>query len=286
MEKGTIAVIGGSGLYNLDTLTDVEEHEVATPFGPPSDVVVAGRLEGRRMLFLSRHGRGHRLLPSEVNFRANIFALKQLGAEQVISISAVGSMREEIRPGDLVVVDQFIDRTKGRPATFFGNGIVGHVTLADPVCLALADNLFTAASTLDVTVHRSKTLMVMEGPAFSTRAESFLHRQLGVDLIGMTAMPEAKLAREAELCYATLALATDYDCWHESEADVSVDAVVKVIQQNARNAQAVVAEVARIVPLARTWHCGQALDHAIITDKTTIPHEIRERMKTIFGRVL
>jgi 5'-methylthioadenosine phosphorylase len=286
MEKGTIAVIGGSGLYDLDTLTNIERHAITTPYGSPSDTVVSGELNGRRMLFLARHGKGHRFLPSEVNYRANIFALKQLGAEQVISISAVGSMREEIRPGDLVVVDQFIDRTRGRPATFFGDGIVGHVALADPVCGALAETLFHAASTLSVAVHRGKTLLVMEGPAFSTRAESHMHRMLGVDLIGMTAMPEAKLAREAELCYATLALATDYDCWHETEADVTVDAVVQVIRQNAENARAVVSEVARIAPSSRTCQCGTALDGAIITERAAIPRDRAEKMTPIFGRVL
>jgi 5'-methylthioadenosine phosphorylase len=284
--KGTIAIIGGTGLRDLDALTDVETHAVTTPFGPPSDSVISGKLAGRRMLFLARHGGGHRHLPSEVNFRANIFALKKLGAEQVLSISAVGSLREDIRPGDLVVVDQFIDRTKGRPATFFGGGIVGHVALAEPVCASLADTLFTAASTLDVKVHRGKILMVMEGPAFSTRAESLMHRQLGADLIGMTAMPEAKLAREAELCYATLALATDYDCWHESEEDVSVDAVVKVMRQNADNARAAVAQVAKIAPSTRTCACGVALDHAIMTDRDAMPKALVEQMKPIFGRVL
>lgn len=286
MTQSTIAVIGGSGLYDLDTLENVQEHAVETPFGRPSDPIVEGTLAGRRMLFLARHGRGHRFLPSEVNYRANIFALKSLGADQVVSISAVGSMREEIVPGDLVVVTQMIDRTKGRPSTFFGEGIVGHVELADPVCGDLAETLFNAASTLDVKVHQGKTLMVMEGPAFSTRAESHMHRQLGVDVIGMTAMPEAKLAREAELCYATLALATDYDCWHETEEDVTVDAVVRVIQKNAANARKVVSELARTAPSDRGCKCKTALEYAVITDRNVIPQNTAEKMKPIFGRVL
>jgi 5'-methylthioadenosine phosphorylase len=286
MKKQTIAVIGGSGLYELDDLREVKERTVETPFGPPSDAIIEGMIDETRLLFLARHGRGHRLLPSEVNYRANIFALKSLGAEQVVSISAVGSMREEIKPGDLVVVDQFIDRTKGRPSTFFGRGIVGHVMFADPVCPELAGRLYEVASALEVKVHRGATLMVMEGPAFSTRAESHLHRQLGVDLIGMTAMPEAKLAREAELCYATLALATDYDCWHEEEDDVSVDAVVKILKQNAQNARTVVSQLAKTNHVKGSCSCGTALDFAIITDKKAIPSEIVDEMKPVFGRVL
>ena len=286
MDQTTIAVIGGSGLYDLDTLENMREHRIETPFGTPSDPIVEGTLSGRRMLFLARHGRGHRFLPTEVNYRANIFALKKLGAQKVVSISAVGSMQEEIRPGDLVVVNQFIDRTKGRPSTFFGEGVVGHVELADPVCPSLAEALAQAAGSLNVTVHRDKTLMVMEGPAFSTRAESNMHRQLGVDLIGMTAMPEAKLAREAELCYATLALATDFDCWHETEEDVTVDAVVKVIQQNANNARQVIANLAALTHETDGCKCQTALDYAIITDRACIPPDVVEKMKPIFGRVI
>ncbi len=282
----TIAIIGGSGLYSLDDLEDVKEHNVETPFGAPSDPVVEGRLGETRLLFLARHGKGHRFLPTEVNYRANVFALKALGAECLISVSAVGSMREEIAPGHLVVVDQFIDRTKGRPSTFFGSGIVGHVMFADPVCPALADVLYDAACTIDTEVHRDKTLMVMEGPAFSTRAESHMHRQLGVDLIGMTAMPEAKLAREAELCYATLALATDYDCWHEEEEAVSVDAVIKVLQQNASNARSVVRRIAETIGNKKSCGCSAALEYAIITDRDKIPSDTKEKMKPIFGRVL
>lgn len=286
MQKSTIGVIGGSGLYELAGLTEIKEIPVETPFGPPSDPIIEGRLGQTRLLFVARHGKGHRFLPSEVNYRANIFALKTLGAESIISISAVGSMREDISPGDLVVVDQFIDRTKGRPSTFFGNGIVGHVFFADPVCKSLADALYEAASKVEVKVHRGGTLMVMEGPAFSTRAESHMHRQLGVDLIGMTAMPEAKLAREAEICYATLALATDYDCWHEDEDDVTVDAVIKILKENANNARTVIRHLAELEATEKDCACQQTLDSAIITDPSLISEEIKTKMKPIFGRVL
>jgi 5'-methylthioadenosine phosphorylase len=286
MTKTTIAVIGGSGLYDLDGLEDVKERRVETPFGDPSDVIVEGVIGDTRLLFLARHGRGHRLLPSEVNYRANIFALKALGASQVVSISAVGSMKEEIRPGEMVVVDQYIDRTKGRPSTFFGDGIVGHVMFADPACATLGGLLYDAASGLGITVHRGGTMMVMEGPAFSTRAESHMHRALGVDLIGMTAMPEAKLAREAELCYATLGLATDYDCWHEEEEDVSVDAIVAILKQNAANARRVIEQIAKSVSDERNCACATALEYAIITERDRIPADLKTRMEPIFGRVL
>jgi len=286
-DSTTIAVIGGSGLYALDGLEGVREQAVDTPFGEPSSPVVSGRLGGTQLLFLARHGIGHRLIPSEVNYRANIWALKSLGAEQVISVSAVGSMREDIHPGEFVIVDQLIDRTKGRPSTFFGDGMVGHVDFADPVCPSLAARLFAAAEGLGTTVHRGGTLMVMEGPAFSTRAESLMHRQLGVDLIGMTAMPEAKLAREAELCYATLAMATDYDCWHETEEDVSVMSVIEILKKNVENARAVLARVAADGPgEARDCSCASALEHAIITDRKLIPAEAIERLAPIVGRVL
>jgi 5'-methylthioadenosine phosphorylase len=286
MTSATIAVIGGSGLYDLSGLEDVEEREVATPFGPPSDAVVCGRLGGTRMLFLARHGRGHRLTPSEVNYRANVFALKKLGVGRVIAVSAVGSMREDVHPGDIVVVDQFIDRTKGRQSTFFGGGIVGHVSLADPVCADLADRILGAALSLGLTAHRGGTYMCMEGPAFSTRAESRMHRAMGVTVIGMTNMPEAKLAREAELCYATIALATDYDCWHETEDDVTVEAVVRIVRQNAANARAVIRKVVEGLADERPCACARALDGAIITDRRAIPDDVRERMRPVFGRVL
>jgi 5'-methylthioadenosine phosphorylase len=284
-DRPVLAVIGGSGLYDLPGLVGVREVQVSTPYGDPSSPVVEGLLGGTRMLFLARHGRGHRLTPSEVNYRANIFALKSLGAARVVSVSAVGSMREDIHPGHLVVVDQFIDRTRGRPSTFFGDGIVGHVMFADPVCPALSRRLVEAARGLQLTVHERGTLMVMEGPAFSTRAESRMHRALGVDLIGMTAMPEAKLAREAELCYATLAIATDWDCWHETEEDVTVEAVIRVLAAGVKDARAVLAEVARELP-GGGCGCPAALDHAVITDRRAIPAEAVERLRPILGRVL
>ena len=263
MTISTTAIIGGSGLYELEGLSDIEEHNVETPFGPPSSSIVSGILDGVRLLFLARHGKGHRLIPSEVNYRANIFALKKMGAVEVVSVSAVGSMRKDIHPGDIVVVDQYIDRTKGRPSTFFGSGIAGHVMFADPTCPDLSRRLFEAACGLGIKVHSKKTLMVMEGPAFSTRAESAMHRQLGVDLIGMTAMPEAKLAREAELCYSTLALATDYDCWHEEEDDVTVEAVLAVMKKNVDNAKKIIrCLISAQTPSAKPCGCGSAWHRA------------------------
>jgi 5'-methylthioadenosine phosphorylase len=287
MSTSAIAIIGGSGLYDLGGLTSVREETVETPYGEPSSPITVGEAAGRRVMFLARHGKGHRLTPSEVNYRANIFALKALGAEEVVSVSAVGSMREDIRPGDVVLPDQYIDRTKGRPSTFFGDGIVGHVAFADPACDALASRIAEAAGGLGLAVRRGGTLMVMEGPAFSTRAESRMHRQLGVDLIGMTAMPEAKLAREAELCYATVALATDYDCWHETEDDVSVEAVVAVMRKNVAAARDLLRALVAMPPRAgRGCPCATALEHAVITDRGVIPAETRRRMAPIFGRVL
>ncbi len=285
MTQRTIGVIGGSGLYELDGLEDLAWHRVETPFGEPSGEILEGRLGRARLLFLARHGKGHRLLPTEVNYRANIFALKKLGAQQVVSVSAVGSMREDIEPGHLVVVDQYVDRTKGRASTFFGDGIVGHVMFADPVCPELSGQLLCAAREKGFMVHDGATLMVMEGPAFSTRAESQMHRRLGVDLIGMTAMPEAKLAREAELCYATLALATDYDCWHETEEDVTVEGVIRILKNNVANAKGVIEALAAMEPEGKCG-CHAALDNAVITDPKAIPEGRKEVMRPIFGRVL
>ncbi len=287
MNNPTIAVIGGSGLYDLRGMTEIEENRVTTPFGEPSSPVISGMLGRTRMLFLARHGKGHRLTPSEVNYRANIFALKSLGAQQVISISAVGSMREDIHPGDIVIPDQYIDRTKGREHTFFGDGIVGHVMFADPTCSSLSGRVFDAAVELGLKAHKGGTLMVMEGPAFSTRAESMMHRKLGVDLIGMTAMPEAKLAREAELCYATMALATDYDCWHEEEDDVSVEGILQIMKTNVHNARKVIEKIAGdAVVSAGNCGCSTSLEYAIITDRNVIPAQTKDRMSPIFGRVL
>jgi 5'-methylthioadenosine phosphorylase len=280
----TIGIIGGSGLYEMDGLTDVREREVQTPFGPPSDVVVEGRLGAARLLFLPRHGRGHRLLPSELPFRANIWALKHLGAERVIAVSAVGSLREEIVPGHLVVPDQFIDRTFNRVATFFGNGIVAHVAFGDPVCPALSRALVAGARKLGATVHAGGTYVCMEGPQFSTRAESELYRSWGASIIGMTNLQEAKLAREAELCFATLALATDYDCWKQDAHEVAIADVLAVLQANVAMAKRVIHDVAPALPSDSGCGCGRALEHAIITDRARIPAQLQRDLAPIIGR--
>ncbi|MBN2716252.1 MAG: S-methyl-5'-thioadenosine phosphorylase [Deltaproteobacteria bacterium] len=285
--NNVLAIIGGSGLYSLPELNDVTPHRVTTPFGHPSSPVFESRIGDTRLLFIARHGEGHVLLPSEVNYRANVFALKQLGATHLLSISAVGSLKEEIAPGDLVVTRQYIDNTHGRPGTFFGNGIVGHVMFADPVCPELCQLLLNKAQARSYTVHDNATLVVMEGPAFSTRAESMRHRQWGAHIIGMTAMPEAKLAREAELCYATLALATDYDCWREGEEDVSVDGVMATFRSNVEKAGNMIVDVAtELSTLPRGCGCPAALDTAVMTDRSLIPAAVKESLSPIFGRIL
>ena len=280
----TIGIIGGSGLYAIEGLTDVREVEVETPFGAPSDVVVAGRLGGTQLLFLPRHGRGHRLLPSELPFRANIWALKHLGAERVIAVSAVGSLREEIAPGHLVVPDQFVDRTFGRIATFFGNGIVAHVAFGDPVCPVLSRALVDGARRLGATVHAGGTYVCMEGPQFSTRAESELYRSWGASIIGMTNLQEAKLAREAELCFATLALATDYDCWKQDAHEVAIADVLAVLQANVALAKRVIHDVVPALPAEPGCGCGRALEDAIITDRARIPAKVKHDLAPIIGR--
>ena len=282
----TIGIIGGSGLYAMDGLTDVREVEVETPFGAPSDVVVAGRLGGTQLLFLPRHGRGHRLLPSELPFRANIWALKHLGAERVIAVSAVGSLREEIAPGHLVVPDQFVDRTFGRIATFFGNGIVAHVAFGDPVCPVLSRALVDGARRLGATVHAGGTYVCMEGPQFSTRAESELYRSWGASIIGMTNLQEAKLAREAEICFATMALATDYDCWRTGHADVAIDEILRVLAANVDLARRTVTSVAGALPDRRGCACSRALEHAIITSRDAIPTQVKRDLAPIVGKYL
>ncbi len=282
----TLGVIGGSGLYEMAGLTGVERVTLTTPFGDPSDEFVIGKLGGTRLIFLPRHGRGHRLLPSELNFRANIHGMKQLGAEFLIGVGAVGSLREEIEPGHLVVPDQFIDRTHRRVSTFFGDGVVAHVAFADPVCPVLAKLLSGAARTLRAAVHDKGTYLCMEGPQFSTRAESHLYRQWGADVIGMTNLQEAKLAREAEICFATLALATDYDCWHATEEDVVIADVLRILQENAATAQRVVALVAGQLPRRTECGCATALEHAIITDRTRISEASRSRLRLIAGKYL
>ncbi len=291
MSEVIVGVIGGSGLYEIEGITSLEEVRVETPFGEPSDAYITGRLEGTRCVFLPRHGRGHRFTPSEVNYRANIWGLKKLGVQHVISVSAVGSLREEIVPGHLVCPDQFIDRTRGlRESTFFGDGCVGHVQFADPVEPALRAVLVAAAREAGATVHDGGTYVVMEGPAFSTRAESHLYRSFGASVIGMTNLPEAKLAREAELAYATLALATDYDCWHEGHDAVTVEAVVAVIQQNVSLAKSVIAHaIRRLAALGPVeWPAHRALSGggAIMTRHDLVPERTRRRLDLIVGRHL
>jgi len=285
--QASIALIGGSGLYELAGLEGAVEVALETPFGAPSDSFLVGTLEGRPAAFLARHGRGHRLLPSEVNHRANIFALKRLGVERVLSASAVGSMREEIRPRDVVLVDQFIDRSMHRQATFFGNGVAAHISFADPVCPVLRSTALAAARATEARVHDGGTYLCIEGPAFSTRAESALYRGWDVDVIGMTNIQEAKLAREAELCYTTLALVTDYDCWHEEEDEVSVAAVVQNLQANSRLAASIVREWARRLPDDRVGcSCSEALRHAFITARDAISAEALERLRPLIGKYL
>ena len=288
-EAYPIGIVGGSGLYGMEELEVREERPVETPFGSPSEVFVLGELRGRRVAFLARHGRGHRILPSELNFRANVWAFKSLGVERLISLSAVGSLRRRYEPTHIVVPDQFIDRTRHRPDTFFGRGLAAHVAFADPICPALMEVCAERSEAAGATVHRGGTYVCMEGPQFSTRAESFLHRSWGADVVGMTNLQEAKLAREAEICYATLALVTDYDCWHEEEEDVTVDAVLAVLRRNARTAQAAVARIVEALPEERSsgaCPCANALEHALITDRAAIPASVRRDLAPIVGRLL
>lgn len=285
MTASAIGVIGGSGLYEMEGLTEVREVVLETPFGAPSDAFVTGVLEGRRMVFLPRHGRGHRLLPSEVPYRANIHGMKQLGVDRILSVSAVGSMREAIEPGHMVIPDQFIDRTQGkRASTFFGNGIVGHVAFVDPVCPDLSGVLAEAAGEVGATVHRGGTYLCIEGPNFSTRAESRLYRNWGVDVIGMTNLPEARLAREAEICYATLALATDYDCWYEGHDDVTVEAVMAIVRQNVALARRILRAAALRLDSDPGCACGSALRYAVMTDPARIPPATREQLALLLDK--
>jgi 5'-methylthioadenosine phosphorylase len=286
MNYSITGVIGGSGLYHMAGLTEVSEVEVDTPFGKPSDSLIRGKLGDVNLVFLPRHGRGHRWLPTEVNFRANIFALKKLGVERIISVSAVGSLREEIAPGHLVVPDQFIDRTTQRPSTFFGAGIVAHVSLADPFCPALSRQLVDAAQEAGAKVHAGGTYLCMEGPQFSTRAESRLYRSWGAHVIGMTNLQEAKLAREAEICFSTLALATDYDCWNQAASDVEIESVLKVLTQNVELAQKTISRAVAMFTDVRGCGCASALKDAIITDRARIPERVRNELKPIIGKYL
>lgn len=267
-------------------LTQVQEHSLNTPFGSPSDSYFTGELEGRTIAFLSRHGRGHRTLPSELNFRANIHGFKQLGVERILSVSAVGSLKEEHKPTDFVIPDQFIDRTRHRVDTFFGDGVVAHVSLADPTCAEIARAFATGCKKVGVTGKLGGTYVCMEGPQFSTRAESNLYRSWGADVIGMTNLQEAKLAREAEICYATMAMVTDYDCWHSAHEAVTVEQVIAVARQNAENATKVLREAVLAVPMQRGCTCGSALAHAIMTDPATIPAATRSRLALLLDRYL
>jgi 5'-methylthioadenosine phosphorylase len=286
MTEHIVGIIGGSGLYEMDGLEVLREERIQTPFGEPSDRYVVGRLEGRPVAFLARHGRGHSLMPSELNFRANIYGFKTLGTEWILSASAVGSMREEIKPLDILIPDQFFDRTNGRVGTFFGNGLIAHVSVADPTCPVLGEILHRTGRDVGATMHRGGTYLCIEGPQFSTRAESRIYRSWGVDVIGMTNLQEAKLAREAEICYATMALVTDYDVWHENEEDVSVESVVAVLRQNVATARAVLRAAVKVIPEERTCSCAHALRDAIITAREKIPENVKRDLAPIVGKYL
>jgi len=286
MSAVQIGIIGGSGLYDMAELTDREERVVSTPFGDPSAPYVVATLAGRRVAFLARHGRGHHILPSELNFRANIYGFKMLGVEWLLSASAVGSLREDFRPLDLVVPSQFFDRTRGRISTFFGEGLVAHVGFAHPFCGPLCDVLATSAEGTGAVVHRGGTYVCMEGPQFSTMAESHWYRSAGFDIIGMTNLQEAKLAREAEICYATLALVTDYDCWHPGHDAVTVEMVVATLTQNAQRAQQVMAAAVSRLPIARDCECARALASAIITRPEHVPSATKTKLQPIIGKYM
>lgn len=284
--KATIGVIGGSGLYAMSGLTDTKEIRVKTPFGEPSDGIVLGSLGGKRVAFLARHGRGHRILPGEINYRANIYAMKSLGVERIISVSAVGSLMEDLRPGEFLVADQFYDRTKGRTSTFFGEGIVAHVGFAHPTCAEVSAVVSDACVHVGVKVHRQGTYICMEGPQFSTLAEAQVHRHLKFEVIGMTNGTEAKLAREAEICYATMAMITDYDCWHAEHESVTVTQIIATLNQNAENAQKVLREAIRGMHIERKCKCGSALQYAIITDPKLVPRATKKKLAAIVGKYI
>ena len=281
-----IGIIGGSGLYSMPGITDARERRIRTPFGDPSDAFIIGALEGKRVAFLARHGRGHRVLPSEINYRANIYALKLLGVERIVSVSAVGSLKEELQPMDFLIPDQFYDRTRLRASTFFGRGLVAHVTFDKPTCAQLSAVLAEACDRARVKVHRGGTYICMEGPQFSTLAEAHVHRQLRFDVIGMTNATEAKLAREAEICYATIAMISDYDCWHPQHDAVTVAQIIDNLNRNAENAQNVIREAVRTMPAGRSCKCGSALAHAIVTERACIPATTRRRLAPLVGKYL
>jgi 5'-methylthioadenosine phosphorylase len=284
MEAAFVGVIGGSGVYEMEGLADVQEMHVKTPFGDPSDAIVVGTLDGVRVAFLPRHGRGHFITPSELPSRANIYALKSLGVQRIIGISACGSMREDIAPLHVVIPDQLLDRTKNRPSTFFGNGIVAHISFAEPYCADMTEKLYHAATAQGATVHKGGTMIVIEGPAFSTKAESAVYRSWGVDVIGMTALPEAKLAREAEICYATLALVTDYDVWHEVEEGVTVGMILENLQKNAAMSKKIIRAAVKALAEPTTCDCSHALETAIITNPAKMPAATKEKLNLLIGK--
>jgi len=286
MGEKVVGVIGGSGLYEMEGLEQVQTISLKTPFGDPSDSYVVGHLEGVKIAFLPRHGKGHRIQPSSLNFRANIYGMKMLGAEWIIGVSAVGSMKESIHPGDMVIPNQFIDLTKGRPNTFFSDGIVCHISFGDPVCPVLSQILSGVGKEVGATVHKNGTYLCIEGPQFSTRAESRLYRTWGVDVIGMTNIPEAKLAREAEICYGTIAFATDYDCWHEQAEDVSVGEILKILAQSTKTAKDAIRKTLKHLPEERQCLCATALKHTLITGKKLIPEKTKKDLEPIIGKYM
>jgi 5'-methylthioadenosine phosphorylase len=284
--QAEIGIIGGSGLYSMNGLTKTREVQVKTPFGEPSDAIVLGMLEGKRVAFLARHGRGHRILPSEINFRANVYAMKLLGVERMVSVSAVGSLMEDLQPGEFLVPDQFVDRTKNRVSTFFGEGLVAHVGFDKPTCGQVSGVLADASVHCGVMVHRRGTYVCIEGPQFSTLAEANMHRQLRFEVIGMTNVTEAKLAREAEICYATIAMITDFDCWHPEHESVTASEIIATLVQNAENAQRVLREAVRAMPEERNCKCGAALKHALVTDMKLVPKATRKKLDAIIGKYI
>jgi 5'-methylthioadenosine phosphorylase len=284
--QAEIGIIGGSGLYSMNGLTKTREVTVKTPFGDPSDAIVLGMLEGKRVAFLARHGRGHRILPGEINFRANVYAMKLLGVERIISVSAVGSLMEDLRPGEFLVPDQFVDRTKNRVSTFFGEGLVAHVGFDKPTCGQVSGVLADASVHCGVMVHRRGTYVCIEGPQFSTLAEANMHRQLHFEVIGMTNVTEAKLAREAEICYATIAMITDFDCWHPEHESVTASQIIATLVQNAENAQKVLREAVRAMPEGRSCKCGAALKHALVTDMKLVPKATKKKLEAIIGKYI
>jgi 5'-methylthioadenosine phosphorylase len=284
--QAEIGIIGGSGLYSMNGLIKTREIRVKTPFGEPSDAIVLGVLEGKNVAFLARHGRGHRILPSEINFRANVYAMKLLGVERIISVSAVGSLREELRPGEFLVPDQFVDRTKNRISTFFGEGLVAHVGFDKPTCAQVSSVLADASVHCGVMVHRKGTYVCIEGPQFSTLAEAHMHRQLHFDVIGMTNVTEAKLAREAEICYATIAMITDFDCWHPEHESVTAAQIIATLVQNAENAQRVLRQGVRAMPEESSCKCGAALQHALVTDMKLVPKATKKKLEAIIGKYI